>query len=237
MPTGDHSIRKYDEELEAIRSRVLQMGGLVESQVRTALDAFETADQQLAQQAIDADKRVNELEMDVDQMVNYVIARRQPTAGDLRMITGVAKVITDLERIGDEASKIARAVKWLHEKHDQSRLNRIPDIKYSGEAAASMLRRALDAFARMDAVAGASIIKDDLGVDDRFRAVLRQLITFMMEDPRTISASLDCVWVAKAIERIGDHAKNVAEHVIFISQGWDARHRSLEDIERAVARA
>ncbi len=196
------------------------------------------ADLDLAQQAIDADKRVNELEMDVDQMVNYVIARRQPTAGDLRMITGVAKVITDLERIGDEASKIARAVKWLHEKHDQSRLNRIPDIKYSGEAAASMLRRTLDAFARMDAVAAASIIKDDLGIDDRFRAVLRQLITFMMEDPRTISASLDCVWVAKAIERIGDHAKNVAEHVIFISQGWDARHQSLEDVEaRGGARA
>jgi phosphate transport system protein len=237
MLSSDHSMRKYDEELEAMRSRVLQMGGLVESQVRTALDAFERADLDMAQQAIDADKRVNELEMDVDQMVNYVIARRQPTAGDLRMITGIAKVITDLERIGDESSKIARAVKWLHEKHEQSRLNRIPDIRYSGEAAASMLRRTLDAFARMDAVAAASIIKDDLGVDDRFRAVLRQLITFMMEDPRTISAALDCVWVAKAIERIGDHAKNVAEHVIFISQGWDARHQSLEDVERAVARA
>ena len=237
MLTGDHSIRKYDEELEAIRSRVLQMGGLVESQVRTALDAFEAADLQLAQQAIDSDRRVNELEMDVDQMVNYVIARRQPTAGDLRMITGVAKVITDLERIGDEASKIARAVKWLLEKGDQARRIRIPDIKHSGEAAASMLRRALDSFARMDAALAASIIKDDLGVDDRFRAVLRQLITFMMEDPRTISASLDCIWAAKAIERIGDHAKNVAEHVIFISQGWDARHRSMEDIERAIARA
>ena len=237
MVSAEHSMRRYDEELEAMRSRVLQMGGLVESQVRTALDAFERADLTLAQQAIDADKRVNELEMGVDQMVNYVIARRQPTAGDLRMITGVAKVITDLERIGDEACKIARAVKWLHEKHDNSRLNRIPDIKYSGEAAASMLRRTLDAFARMDPQSAATIIKDDLGVDDRFRAVLRQLITFMMEDPRTISSSLDCVWVAKAIERIGDHAKNVAEHVIFISQGWDARHQSLEDVERAVARA
>ncbi len=236
MLIGEHSIKKYDEELEAIRSRVLQMGGLVESQVRTALDAFETVNLQLAQQAIDADRRVNELEIDVDQMVNYVIARRQPTAGDLRMVTGIAKVITDLERIGDEASKIARAVKWLHEKSDQSRLNRIPDIKASGEVAASMLRRTLDAFARMDSVAAASIIKDDLGIDDRFRAVLRQLITFMMEDPRTISASLDCVWVAKAIERIGDHAKNVAEHVIFIAQGWDARHQSLEEIERAVSR-
>jgi len=236
MQTGEHLVRKYDEELETMRSRVLQMGGLVESQVHTALKAFESADMQLAQQTIDADKRVNDLEIDVDQMVNYVIVRRQPTAGDLRMITGVAKVITDLERIGDEASKIARAVKWLHEKNDQSRLNRIPDIRNSGEAAASMLRRALDAFARMDPQAAATIIKDDLGIDDRFRAVLRQLITFMMEDPRTISASLDCVWVAKAIERIGDHAKNVAEHVIFISQGWDARHQSLEDIERAVAR-
>jgi phosphate transport system protein len=128
-------------------------------------------------------------------------------------------------------------VKWLHEKGGYARLNRIPDIKYSGEAAASMLRRTLDAFARMDAVAAAGIIKDDQGVDDRFRAILRQLITFMMEDPRTISAALDAVWVAKAIERIGDHAKNVAEHVIFISQGWDARHRSPEDVERAVAKA
>jgi phosphate transport system protein len=220
-----------------MRSRVLQMGGLVESQVRTALVAFDTIDLQLAQQAIDADKRVNEAEIDLDQMVNHVIARRQPTAGDLRMITGIAKAITDIERIGDEASKIARAVKWLHEKDGHTRLNRIPDIKYSGEAAASMLRRTLDAFARMDAVAAAGIIKDDQGVDDRFRAILRQLITFMMEDPRTISAALDAVWVAKAIERIGDHAKNVAEHVIFISRGWDARHQSPEDIERAVAKA
>jgi phosphate transport system protein len=236
MTGGDHSIRKYDEELEAIRSRVLQMGGLVESQVRTALTALETLDLDLAQQTIDADKRVNAAEIDLDQMVNHLIARRQPTAGDLRMITGVSKAITDIERIGDEASKIARAVKWLHEKNGQSRLNRIPDIKYSGEAAASMLRGTLDAFARMDAVAAASIIKDDQGVDDRFRAILRQLITFMMEDPRTISSALDTVWAAKAIERIGDHAKNIAEHVIFISKGWDARHQKPEDVERAVAK-
>ncbi len=236
MGTGDHSMRKYDEELEAMRSRVLQMGGLVESQVRTALDAFETANVELAQQAIDADRRVNELEMDLDQMVNHVIARRQPTAGDLRMITGIAKAITDIERIGDEASKIARAAKWLREKDGQSRVNRVPDIRYSGEAAVSMLRRALDAFARLDAQAAALIIKDDQGVDDRFRAILRQLITFMMEDPRTISASLDTVWAAKAIERIGDHSKNIAEHVIFISQGVDARHLSPDELERAIAR-
>ncbi|HJW50638.1 MAG TPA: phosphate signaling complex protein PhoU [Burkholderiaceae bacterium] len=235
--SGDHSIRKYDEELEAMRSRVLQMGGLVESQVRTAMDAFERSDLDMAQQAIDADKRVNELEVDLDQMVINVIARRQPTAGDLRMITGVAKVITDLERIGDEASKIARAVKWLREKDSTSRINRVPDIRYSGDAAIAMLRRSLDAFARMDAYAAASILKEDEGVDERFRATLRQLITFMMEDPRSISACIDTVWVAKAIERIGDHSKNVAEHVIFIAQGWDARHQPADVVEKAVARA
>jgi phosphate transport system protein len=236
MMSGDHSIRRYDEELEAMRSRVLQMGGLVESQVRTAMDAFERSDLDLAQQAVDADKRVNELEVDLDHMVNNVIARRQPTAGDLRMITGVAKVITDLERIGDEASKIARAVKWLRDKDASSRVNRVPDIRHSGDAAIAMLRRALDAFARMDAQSAAAIIKDDQGVDDRFRAILRQLVTFMMEDPRSISACIDTVWVAKAIERIGDHSKNVGEHVIFIAQGWDARHQPIEEVERAVAR-
>jgi phosphate transport system protein len=236
MAIGEHLYRKYDEELEQMRSRVLQMGGLVESQVRTALTAFDNADLELAQQVIDADRRVNELEVDLDQMVNYIIARRQPTAGDLRMITGIAKAITDIERIGDEASKIARAVKWLHEKSSHARVHRLPDVQHSGEIAVSMLRRTLDAFARMNAASAMQIIRDDQGVDDRFRAILRQLITFMMEDPRTISASLDIVWAAKAIERIGDHAKNIAEHVIFISQGVDARHLSPDEVERAVAR-
>jgi phosphate transport system protein len=236
MAIGEHSYRRYDEELEQMRSRVLQMGGLVESQVRTALAAFDNADLALAQQAIDADRRVNELEIDLDQMVNYIIARRQPTAGDLRMITGILKATTDIERIGDEASKIARAVKWLHEKSGHARVHRLPDVQHSGEIAVSMLRRTLDAFARMDAAAAMQIIRDDQGVDDRFRAILRQLITFMMEDPRTISASLDIIWAAKAIERIGDHAKNIAEHVIFISQGVDARHLSPDEVERAVVR-
>ena len=232
MGTGDHSMRKYDEELEAIRSRVLHMGGLVESQVRTALTAFENEDLELAQQAIDADRRVNELEVELDQMVLHVIARRQPTAGDLRMITGIAKAITDIERIGDEATKIARAVKWLHEKGAGTRVHRVPDVQYSGEIAVSMLRRTLDAFARMDVNAAMAIIKEDQGVDDRFRAILRQLITFMMEDPRTISTSLDIVWAAKAIERIGDHAKNIAEQTIYIVKGTDVRHTPLAEVER-----
>jgi phosphate transport system protein len=237
MTMDEHTSRVYDQELEEVRSRILHMGGLVESQLKTALDAFERADISLAQSAIDADDRVDELEVEIDRLVNHVIARRQPTAGDLRMIMGVAKAITDLERAGDEASKIAWAAKWMKEKANSLRLNRIPDIHASGDIVAGMLRRALDAFARLDPVAAASIIRDDAGVDERFRAILRQLVTFMMEDPRAISSAIDTVWAAKAIERIGDHAKNVAEHVIFIVQGADVRHTTPDEVERTVAKA
>jgi phosphate transport system protein len=237
MAGGEHSSKQYDQELEQMRSRVLQMGGLVESQLKTALESFERADLQLAESAIQADRRVNDLQIDLDKMINGVIARRQPTAIDLRMIMGVGKSITDIERIGDEASKIARAAKWLREKDHGARMNRIPDIRLSGDIAARMLSHALDAFARMDAAAAARIIRDDAGVDERFRAILRQLVTFMMEDPRTITAAIDTVWVAKAIERIGDHAKNVAEHVIFIAAGVDVRHATPEEVDRAVAQA
>jgi phosphate transport system protein len=234
---NEHSSKIYDQELESIRSRVLQMGGLVESQVRLAIDCFEAGAVADAERVIQSDRRVNDLEIELDRAVNNVIARRQPTASDLRMIMGVAKTITDLERVGDESTKIARASKWIQEKQIAIRLPRIPDIRISGDIASDMLRRSLDAFARLDVTAAASIIRDDAGVDERFRAVLRQLITFMMEDPRTISASIDVVWVAKAIERIGDHAKNIAEHVIFIAAGMDVRHASAEEVERAVAQS
>lgn len=237
MASGDHSSKVYDQELEAIRSRVLQMGGLVESQFRLAVDAFEAGDLAEAERVVSADRRVNDLEIELDRAVNQVIARRQPTAVDLRMIMGVSRAIPELERIGDEASKIARAVKWMREKQVTVRMPRIPDIRVSADLAAVLLRRSLDAFARMDVAAAALIIRDDEGVDERFRAILRQLITFMMEDPRTISASIDMVWVAKAIERIGDHSKNIAEHVIFIAAGADVRHASPEEVARLVARA
>lgn len=235
MASGDHSSKQYDQELESMRSRVLQMGGLVESQLKMALDAFERADAAVADAAIQSDKRVNELEVDLDHTVNQIIARRQPTAGDLRMIMGVARTITDLERIGDESTKIARAAKWLREKEKSFRVNRIPDIRLSGDAAVAMLHKSLDAFARLDVQAAAALIDDDEGIDERFRAILRQLITFMMEDPRSISASLDTVWAAKAIERVGDHAKNIAEHVIFIAQGADVRHATPEERRRALS--
>jgi phosphate transport system protein len=236
MASGEHSSKVYDQELEAIRSRVLQMGGLVESQFRLAVDAFEAGDLAEAERVVHADRRVNDLEIELDRAVNHVIARRQPTAVDLRMIMGVSRAIPELERIGDEASKIARAVKWMREKQVTVRMPRIPDIRVSADLAAALLRRSLDAFARMDVAAAALIIRDDEGVDERFRAILRQLITFMMEDPRTISASIDMVWVAKAIERIGDHSKNIAEHVIFIAAGADVRHASPDEVARLVAR-
>jgi phosphate transport system protein len=237
MSTGDHSSKTYDQELESIRSRILHMGGLVESQVKLAIDAFESGDLAEAERVVNADRRVNDLEIELDRAVNNVIARRQPTASDLRMIMGVSRAIPDLERVGDEATKIARATKWTQEKQITVRMPRVPDIRASADMAANMLRRSLDAFARLDVSAAASIIRDDQGVDERFRAILRQLITFMMEDPRTISASIDMVWVAKAIERIGDHSKNIAEHVIFIAAGADVRHASPEDVARLVAQA
>jgi len=237
MSTGDHSSKVYDQELEAIRSRVLQMGGLVESQLKLAIDAFESGDLAEAERVVNTDRRVNDLEIELDRAGNNVIARRQPAAVDLRMIMGVSRAIPELERIGDEASKIARAVKWMDDKKAGMRLPRVPDIRVSADLAASQLRRSLDAFARMDVAAAASIIRDDQTVDERFRATLRQLITFMMEDPRTIGAAIDMVWVAKAIERIGDHSKNIAEHVIFIAAGADVRHATPEEVARVVAQA
>jgi phosphate transport system protein len=235
MVTGEHLSKQYDVELEQMRSRILQMGGLVESQLKLGMEAFETADTDKADAAIASDRRVNDLQIELDQMVNHVIARRQPTASDLRLVMGVAKTITDLERVGDEATKIARATRWLKEKNAGFRINRIPDLHQTGEIAARLLHRALDAFARLDGYAAASIIRDDAGIDDRFQATLRQLITYMMEDPRSISAAIDTVWVAKAIERVGDHAKNIAEHVIFIAHGADVRHTTPDDVDRVVA--
>jgi phosphate transport system protein len=235
MSNGEHLSKQYDQELEALRARILRMGGMVEAQLQSAITAYERPDVKLAEEVIDADRSVNEQEVELDRVVVNMIVRRQPTAGDLRLIIGVARTVTELERIGDEATKIARAAKWLFDKQRSVRTPRLRDIHNSALAAARMLRGALDALARLDAAAAAAIIDEDRGVDQQFQAILRQLITFMMEDPRTISPSLDAVWVAKAIERIGDHAKNIAEHVIFVAQGADVRHATPEEIARAVS--
>jgi phosphate transport system protein len=219
----EHASKQYDLDLGSIRSRVLAMGGLVESQIRHALDALATGDTKLSDEVVAADHRVNAMEVALDGDCSQLIVRRQPAAGDLRMIFAITKTVTDLERIGDEAQKIARMAKNIQQRGGMQAPPMV-QVRHAAEAAISMLRRTLDAFARLDVDTAREVIRDDAGIDTEFRSILRQLITFMMEDPRTISVALDFVWIAKAIERIGDHAKNMAEYVIYIVEGTDVRH-------------
>jgi phosphate transport system protein len=234
MPTSEHISKQFDAELEGVRSRVLQMGGLVESQITRAIEGFSTGNLDLIEQTIADDNRVNALEVMLDEDCAHIIARRQPTAGDLRMIMTVIKTITDLERIGDEAAKIARMSKLIYSA-DRLNMPRFTDIHRASEVAIGMLRKALDAFARLDPLAAAHIVREDELIDAEFSSIIRQLITFMMEDPRTISLSLEILFVAKAIERIGDHAKNMAEYVIYMVKGKDVRHIAVDELERQAA--
>ena len=231
----DHSSKQYDIELETLRSRVLEMGGLVEAQIRAAIDGLTSGDVPALDAVIADDHRVNALEVSIDTESSHLIARRQPAAGDLRLVLAIIKIVTDLERIGDEAAKIARMGK---QSYARARMPSTPiaAVKHVGDIALGMLRKALDALARLDPVAAASIVREDFAIDEEFRAIVRQLITFMMEDPRTISQSLEILWIAKAIERIGDHAKNMAEYVIYMVKGRDVRHVTVEEIEREVSK-
>ena len=227
----EHISKQYDQDLEAIRSRTLQMGGLVESQIRGAVAGYLDGDADRIEQAIAADARVNELEIAIDDDLRQVIVRRQPAASDLRLIMAVSKTVTDLERIGDEAAKIARMARELGAS-GRKQPARLAPVNHVAEIAIGMLRKSLDAFARLDAAAAANIIGEDAAIDNEFHSIIRQLITHMMEDPRTISTSINIVWVAKAIERIGDHAKNIAEQVIYIVKGRDVRHTPLAEVQR-----
>jgi len=234
MGVTEHLSKQFDAELEAIRSRVLEMGGLVESQIRRALDGFNSGDRATLDDVIATDHRVNAMEVALDGDCSQVIVKRQPAANDLRLIIAIIKTVTDLERIGDEAQKIARMAKNIHERGGVQ-APPVVEVRHAAERAISMLRRTLDAFARLDCNAAAEVIRADAGIDAEFGAILRQLITYMMEDPRTISTALEIVWVAKAIERIGDHAKNMAEYVIYIVKGTDVRHTRAAEVERQVS--
>jgi phosphate transport system protein len=209
------------------------MGGMVESQIKSAVESLLSGDVALMTRVIEDDHRVNAMEVKIDEACSQVIARRQPTAGDLRLVMAVVKTITDLERIGDEAEKIARMAKLLSQKNSLN-LPRYQEIKHAADLALDMLRKSLDAFARLDVTMAAQTVRLDEQVDEEFRAIMRYLITFMMEDPRTISTSLEILFVAKAIERIGDHSKNMAEYVIYMVKGRDVRHVTLDEIEREV---
>ncbi|MBI5919287.1 MAG: phosphate signaling complex protein PhoU [Nitrosomonadales bacterium] len=233
MITTEHTSKQFDTELEAVRSRVLQMGGLVENQIRLAVEALTSGDVELMNRVIADDHRVNAMEVEIDETCSQIIARRQPAAGDLRMVMTVIKTITDLERIGDEAEKIARMAKLLSQR-ERLNLPRYNEIKHAADIALDMLRKSLDAFARLDLSTAAQVVRQDEQVDEEFRAIMRYLITFMMEDPRTISTSLEILFVAKAIERIGDHAKNMSEYVVYMVKGRDVRHVTVEEIEREV---
>jgi len=233
MTGSDHISRQFDTELEAIRANVLQMGGLVENQIKSAVESLISGDVALMTRVIEDDHRVNAMEVKIDENCSQVIARRQPTAGDLRLIMAVVKTITDLERIGDEAEKIARMAKLLSQKNTIN-LPRYHEIKHAADLALDMLRQSLDAFARLDVAMAAQVVRLDEKVDEEFRAIMRYLITFMMEDPRTISTSLEILFVAKAIERIGDHAKNMSEYVIYMVKGRDVRHVTADEIDREI---
>ena len=227
----EHTYKQYDAELVAVRAKVLQMGGLVEQQIINALEALVSVNPKLAEEVMEADHRVNALEVQVDEDCSHIIARRQPAASDLRMIMMVVKTITDLERIGDEATKIARVAQKIYES-DRMYKPRFNEIKTMVTLVREMLRTALDAFARLDVTRTVEVARQDEQVDEQFRAAMRQLITFMLEDPRTISMSLEVLFVAKAIERIGDHAKNIAEYVVYMVKGKDVRHTTVAEMER-----
>ena len=230
-----HLSTQFDAELSEISNRVLEMGGLVESQVAQAVYALTNFSGETASVVLERELRVNQMEVEIDRDLSAIIARRQPTARDLRLLIAISKTIGNLERIGDEATRIARTVQRLMNSGVSSRL-RLPvaDIAFGANLATAQLRKVLDAFARLDVNRALEVLKQDDEIDKEFDGLLRKLITYMMEDPRTISSSIDLVFVAKAIERVGDHAKNLSEQIIYIVKGTDVRHHTVEAVEDAV---
>ncbi len=230
--SGQHISHLFDEELENIRNKVLTMGGLVEQQMDDAVKAFISSDPELAEKILLQDDVVNKLEMEIDYDCIQVIAKRQPTAIDLRMLISIIKVITDLERIGDEAARIAKAAIRLEATdyyHDQYH-----EINHLVDMVKGMISGSLDAFARMDVDGVVKITEKDAKVDREYTSIIRQLISQMMEDPRNITRMIDVLWTARAIERIGDHACNICEHVVYIVKGDDVRHLSQDELESKI---
>jgi phosphate transport system protein len=228
-----HISSQFDNELGSVSSRVLELGGMVESQIRHAVYALSHFDNEVADQVIAGEEKVNSMEVEIDRDLSSIIARRQPTARDLRLLIAISKMTANLERVGDEAEKIARMVKAIGASGN-ARFLPASELRIASDLASGLLRKALDAFARLDVTEAVSILKEDDLIDAEFDGFVRKLVTYMMEDPRTISASLDLLFIAKAIERIGDHAKNIAEFIIYVVKGADVRHIAFADVESAV---
>jgi phosphate transport system protein len=228
-----HLSSQFDAELNSISSNVLEMGGLVESQLHQAVYALVHMSLETAGQVIETENRINQMELQIDHEIISTIGRRQPTARDLRFLMAISRTTQNLERAGDEVARIARMVKSIIESGTPRNLP-ISELRMAADLAAALLRKTLDAFARLDTVSALSIIKGDDEIDAEYDGFLRKLITYMMEDPRTISPSLDLLFLAKSIERVGDHAKNIAEQIIFIVKGEDVRHAPVDKVASVI---
>jgi phosphate transport system protein len=232
---SEHLSTQFDAELDDLRALLTRMGGLVEEQVRIATLALTDQDGDLVEKVIARDAEVDQFEIEIDNVCNHVIARRQPTAIDLRVVMSVSKTVTDLERIGDEAKKIAKASGKIIERNARTPSPQVMAVRHMGEQCATMLHEVLNAFVRMDTEAALQIVRRDKEIDQHFRSITRELVTYMMEDPRTISNALDIIFSVKSLERIGDHCKNIAKDVIFVVKGRDVRHLKLEELEQEAA--
>ncbi|MDR0635308.1 MAG: phosphate signaling complex protein PhoU [Azoarcus sp.] len=228
-----HLSSQFDSDLTSVSTKLMEMGGLIEIQIQNAIQALAQFSVPLALEVMIAEDRVDAMEVAIDHALTTIIARRQPAARDLRLLLAISKITTNLERAGDEADKIARRVKSIVESNDARKMP-IGDLRVASQMAVTLIRRALDAFARLDMDAAVSILREDDLIDQEFKGFTRKLITYMMEDPRTIGDSLNLLFLAKAIERIGDHAKNIAEFIIYIVKGTDVRHSSLTQIESVI---
>ena len=226
---SEHIYKQFDSDLGAIRTKVLEMGTIVEEQISNSVLSMVESDTKLAGEVIARDGEVNSLESVINEDISLIIAKRSPTAGDLRNVLMMFRIITDLERIGDEAAKIANATIRIFESDRMSK-PRFKEIKSIATNVQSMLKSSLNAFARLDTEDTINVLKKDEEVDDDYRSFMRQLVTFMLEDPRTISMSLEMIFVTKSLERIGDHAKNISEGVIYTVSGEDVRHEPIEKI-------
>jgi len=228
-----HISSQFDTELNTISTNVLEMGGLVESQLHQAIYALVHMNLATAEQVIENEVKINQMELRIDHDIISTIGRRQPTARDLRFLMAISRTTQNLERAGDEIERMARMVKSIIQSGSPRNLP-TSELRLAADLAAAMLRKTLDSFARLDTAMAVKIIKEDDQIDDEYNGFLRKLITYMMEDPRTISPSLDLLFLAKSIERVGDHAKNIAEQIIFIVKGEDVRHTAIDKVELVV---
>lgn len=228
----NHISQQFNADLEALKTELLEMGGLVEKQIGDAIRSLEAVDSSLAQNVISNESVVDSMEVALDEHCTLVLAKRQPAASDLRMVLAVAKAVRDLERMGDEAQKVAMMAIALSEEGGSPR--GYVELRHIGSGVLTMLRHALDAFARYDTELALNVVKEDQLVDQEYKTALRELVTYMMEDPRSISRVMNVLWALRALERIGDHARNLAEHLIYLVKGKDVRHVSLSEMEKQV---